>query len=432
MKNISLLFFFLTYIIQFSGCDVLENKPKEKRTFSNHHYEITSYISPSDSTLQATSTIYIINEKDSCDRLKFYLHKDLQILWVSGENIEGYRFDKHTASDLPECRDAGYIYIGLIEPVHAGETIELSIAYEGSISVLDSSLNYSFDSTLVELNHFACWYPKNPDYEPFTFVHKTGKDSLYKIVGTGECKFKDSVIVFSEYQLADEIFFAASKDLVSFTTKKGALTSTTHARALADSTIKDVSSYVLRVYRLLQEWFGGNEVNSITVFIPQRETGDSFTSEKLMVIKSLTDSLWYYDQAAIVKNITRELSNNWWKNDNKDWISIGVAEMSSLLMVKHLYGDEVYEAYIDDYRKKGGNQGSFSDYEPDTEQGVLLANRKAPLLFHSLIEKIGEKEFLTCSKIVLMEDTVNSDIFLQVLQEKQGEEVRRSFESLLE
>jgi hypothetical protein len=77
----------------------------------------------------------------------------------------------------------------------------------------------------------------------------------------------------------------------------------------------------------------------------------------------------------------------------------------------------------------------FDRNDASTEEKAVQVEKllydKGPVLLHELAQRIGEREFLLLCREMVRSKVTSTDGFLEVLQNRAGEEVRVWFERML-
>jgi len=158
-------------------------------------------------------------------------------------------------------------------------------------------------------------------------------------------------------------------------------------------------------------------------------------------IKNQNNNLTLNEKAYEVFIDLHELAHTWWgiaSSTNFDWINEAGAEYSALILIRKLFGDEVYDERIGYYLRKISNETesiSIVDTASNSPNRELNHYMKPTLLYLGAEKRYGEHTFLSFLKTLAQQfagtRNATTDVFLNICESVIGKDAKDYFNQYL-
>ena len=327
---------------------------------------------------------------------------------------------------------------------------DLYFEYDGVITEVMSGVN-QINEDLVELACYSGWYPKIFDLSfKFAFEINLKISKGYFVTTNGSISLTESGSITNQYILKstcnvmDIVIFASPK--VSHTKKA---TKGLEVNIYCADKAKDIAQLkmdkIVAGYEILTKLFGDNQLNQqIMNYIYRPFGGWAYAREGLVIMPEqdiIERTLSKYDLANYVHIDLHELAHNWWNiasTTKYDWINEGLAEFSSLTLIKEMFGDEVFASYVESYAAKIEDEEeaiSILDTKSNSPDRELNHYIKTALMYIGAEKRYGKQALFGFLKKYFQHfsgtDYADTDSFLIMCETEIGKDAREYFQHLL-
>jgi hypothetical protein len=408
-----------------------------------NHYGIKLKLDPASQYLQVSANLRLYPKEPFPDTLNFSLHKQFDLMKVSGDAVHDFKFDKTAPPVSVFMREAVPLAVILAKTGDRNRPIDIYFEYEGKLTEWPQNSANIVTEDWVELGMYLPWFPSGFIAGHFTFEIEAECDAAYQLrsyngytVKNGTWYLKGTIPIF-------DIVLVASKHLKTVEKNSEKRKVFLHYQTLQDSTAEQLTQDLSGVLDFYSEWFGGvKQEENLTIIQSPRQRGGDYARRGLITLSRLTDERYENRHDEIIRNLAHEAAHFWWHlapvNSWEDWLNEGFAEYSALLVLKEMFDEETFFKWMEEKKVAIKDTPPIWGFDrnnmnasggPDIIQANLYS--KGPVLLHLLSERIGYDEFKGLCMEMVETATASTDNFLALLENKHGEEVRIWFEDLL-
>ncbi|MFW9768770.1 MAG: M1 family aminopeptidase [Candidatus Thorarchaeota archaeon] len=297
----------------------------------------------------------------------------------------------------------------------------------------------------VELACYSAWYPvplSMETYMSYNVTLNSPSDWTWiangKKVGTEPSK-KHSVWTWNQTRQANDI------TLVGLPIRDTQIDSDSFfwgPKSMVSSQ-KRFDRHIYEMRRLLEEWLGPPSTNIPLKFvITPRQQGGAYTRSGMVVVGGgypTTSS----SHNAVLQAICHEICHEWFNRTSPltydNWVDEALAEFCSI----HIVNDYVREDFLSSHTakvreqlEKAGDLPAIRELVREQEESHAAFYFRGFLLLHEVSESVGITEFREgigeFARTCIQSDSITSDTFLNLIQEKFGKKSRQLMESWLE
>lgn len=362
------------------------------------------------------------------DTLKFLLHRRATVASIQiGEASVPFTFDTAGVAPnrfLPDGRQLYILTRGTAKGLHT-----LRFQYECALSELKSN-GASFTDDWIELNRYGTWFPTNDGYGNFTYSLNIRIADGYSVSGAGTLgKTADGWQLVQNNAGSDIVVLASNKMKTKILQPGGSTIRVDYFNlpdAKADSLLNDFQE----IYQFLQTCFGNTGGTAITFSInPAR--GITSYSRKGFVSLQIAGQNAYRTG----KGISHEIGHFWWRlapSDSwEDWLNESFAEYSTLLFIRHKYGQEKFDNEVAEYRSVSATLPALWGMDRSNSNASSTLYRKGPVILHDLEKKVGREKFLAFLQGILSQKISTTAKLLQLTEERLSPDIKIWLESAL-
>ncbi len=440
-----LLFLFVILICSFS-CSTGDGNANELL----NRYNIKLELDPAEQHIKVVVDLQLFSRNSDFDSLLFYLHRQLDIQKLSGENISGYIYDEEIAPPGLFMPDSKPLLITFDRAVLQNESVNLHFEYSGSISEWPEWSANVIGEDWVEIGLYFPWFPycANPDIlNSFTYDVEVVCDSSYKIKSFGsseEIVQEPSLIKwrFKNNYPVNDIVITASKRFKTVSTGNEGFPVNIHYNFISENSANMLAQELTGIIDRYGGWFGEASIDEITLIESLRSRGGGYSRPGLIVLGGLNEENLLNRRENFIRYIAHESAHLWWRgaptNSWEDWLNEGLAEYSALMFIREEFGIEAFDIRISGKMENsagtspvwGFEREDMSTPEKRAETEKILYD-KVPVILNELENAIGTEAFISLCNEVLTMNELNVNNFLKVLNYRHNDHIRNWFELLL-
>jgi len=401
-------------------------RQEEARDYSNYRVKLS--IEPEEQYLEV-DCYWDIARDESTRSVYFYLHNQLQIEEIGVNNNTSFSLSEDT-SDIRYMPGATKYVLNIKGLNFNNKTTRLHLKYSGRITEWNEWSPSVIGEEWTEMGLYFPWYPYNPGYAPFTYEVEVVHNGEYRTFMMGNETKDDYYSIYRTANPTNDMVLCMSKDLKIKTRdmhrNSFKLAYTSLSEELTDTLISDIET----ILDLFNNWFPpGN--NQVCIAESMRETGGGYARIGGIYLPGFTESDYYESRKAYSRYLAHEVSHLWWYRANtntwEDWLNEGFAEYSALMVLRELYGQEYFDKWISNKKLSSSGKDPVWLYDRNGEDAQAVLYDKAPLLLYELEDRIGPGSLKQLMWDLLINRVSNTDEFMTVLEDLEGEETAEWF-----
>jgi hypothetical protein len=288
----------------------------------------------------------------------------------------------------------------------------LEFAYSGVITDTIWGVNL-IAPELIELAMYAGWFPYDPGLRSFTYDVELDLPEGWVLVSGGRLSRSKvaggrQILHFASTAPAFDIAFVASPAFTVHRAAEGGATIEVYATVedslLATTAIQDLG----QALSLFRQWFGPlrstDEVLQATRLVYSPRGGWGYSRLPMIVVSAQTAHTWSHQRLGVARIFlgnAHELAHFWWwvadTETPDDWINEGLAEFSAFSAASALFGSEVRDSLLAEYRRsvpRGTVSTPIAATPNESPDRYLNHYQKPTLLFASLESTIGQTRLM--------------------------------------
>jgi hypothetical protein len=195
----------------------------------------------------------------------------------------------------------------------------------------------------------------------------------------------------------------------------------------ADSIINSTS----KAYGFFKQLFGPIRGNAMLTIVSTPERGNSAFSRKNFIYMQTKGE----DAFATNKTISHEIAHFWWNkassNNWQDWLNEGFAEFSTLLFVKEIYGDSIYQNELLDYREFSKKLPPVWEMNRNAANASAILYRKVPVILADFMNYVGQQKFYLLLRQIHTDKIFLTDDLLILIEKNISIEAKEKLIELL-
>ncbi|MFO7656721.1 MAG: M1 family aminopeptidase [Bacteroidales bacterium] len=399
-------------------------QPDEPREFT--HYKINMSIDPVEQYIEVDCFLDITPGNPG-DTIYFYLHRQLQIesLTVNGNKAIIIRKD---TSDIRYMPSATRYSLAIEQPVD--NTVALHLDYSGRITEWNKWSASVMGKDWTEMGLYFPWYPYNPAFNPITYEVMVKHDQEYQAFMIGNETKEDGYSIYRTDSPGNDMVLCMSKELKIISREiqeyNLKLAHTTLSEKLTDTLSYDMEL----ILSLFGKWFPpGN--NSISIVESMREAGGGYARIGGLYLPEFNETDFFESRKSYTRYLAHETAHLWWYRANtnnwEDWLNEGFAEYSALMVLRELYGQEYFNKWIENKKKRSEGVGPVWHANRNGDQAYTILYDKAPLLLYELEGRIGTDSLKQLMRDLIINKASTTDQFMHILEDLEGNEMAEWF-----
>jgi hypothetical protein len=407
----------LTIIVTMVILMSCQNNKQQTREFT--HYSIEMSVDPAEQYIEVDCSLDLPSG-NRADTIYFYLHRQLQIveLTVNGKDPIAIL---HDTSDIRYMPDATKYALRIGQQSDNNTTIHLR--YSGRITEWSRWSASVIGEDWTEMGLYFPWYPYNPSFNPLTYEVRVNHDREYRTFMIGDETKEDGCTSYITDSPGSDMVLCMSKGLDDYTLK---LAHTTLSEKLTDTLTHDMEL----ILSLLGKWFPpGN--NSIAIVESMREAGGGYARIGGLYLPEFNEKEFFETRKSYTRYLAHETAHLWWYRANtnnwEDWLNEGFAEYSALMVLRELYGEEYFNRWTDNKKKRSEGVGPVWHTDRNGEQAYTILYDKAPLLLRELEGRIGTDSFKQLMHALIINRVSDTSQLMAILEEMEGPETAEWF-----
>jgi hypothetical protein len=288
----------------------------------------------------------------------------------------------------------------------------LEFAYSGVITDTISGVNLIAPG-LIELAMYTGWFPYDPGLRAFTYDVELDLPVGWVLVSGGQLRHSKvtggrQILDFASAAPGFDIAFAASPKFTVHRAAEGGAAIEVYA-AVEDSLLAAAAIQDIRqALSLFQQWFGpvrsAGEAPQATRLVYSPRGGWGYSRLPMIVVSAQVAHTWSHQPlgaARIFLGTAHELAHFWWgvadTETPGDWINEGLAEFSAFSAASALFGSEVRDSLLAQYRRSvpRGTVSTPIAATPNESPDRYLNHYERPtLLLASLESTVGQNRLM--------------------------------------
>lgn len=339
------------------------------------------------------------NQKVFC----LFLNKNLTWKKIAVKNDESLIDLPYQKKDLPEnsfFKVANYWEIQIPSKNNLNSPYTIIFEYEGTIEPDPWGTNY-IESDFIELGCYSPWYPiiSLDDYPSFEII--VNADSEWEWITNSNSKINSH---HWRQPLGDSDLTLLGVKQTKAITKADSNLFWGYKEHL--STFQDLEPKLQEIFQILETWLGPPEFPQFHIALTKRTRGGTYVRKTLIVTQIFTRDRIKERYPQILRSWSHEFAHNWFNKASTatydNWIDEALAEFTSLLVCKQLFGKDHFNQRLHEFKTKILN-------EPDSLpaiSSILRSHSKAHLVYYTwgslivskIYRQLGEKLFLKVIK----------------------------------
>jgi hypothetical protein len=358
-------------------------------------------IQPDEDFVRAEITYRYVNIKPANRQLTFYLDKHLKLTRFQCTKLEAYSLERDKNSPLADLMNT--LSVRLQEPPGDGETITISLAYEGNwplnqfgdIPLPENWIEVSFNSLNL--------VPVRADFTPAVYNLDIKTGPAYKVFFPGQATLIDmgSTRIQSAVATAG-VHFIVGKGLQVDTFIREKTTITLISDKATDSLKREVVNLIAWCLTYYNRTFGRKTTkHRVTLALrPFQRLDASYAAGDDYFVTYDSREDFFRRQRFHVGNIFHEMGHFWWRHaeftTTHNWLNEGFAEYLGIKALGVYFGRDEFQKQLQNIQARVAKLPdtlSLADYDARGPFGNAMSYSKGALLLYRLEERIGEAKF---------------------------------------
>jgi len=405
---------------------ILLSACSQKERLEYPHYDIELSLLPAEQYISVTGSWKIPLEPGN-GTIEFYLHKQLEVkqLLLNGRDINRLSVEESDISYMPDAKKYT-IKTGSLR----NRTATISFNYDGRITDWNEESSSVIGEEWTEMGSSFPWYPYSTDYNPFSYEVEILTDGNLCTFMMGSETRDDYYAIYRAENPTNDMVVCAAKDLKTISSNQYRcnfkLAHTSFSEEFTDTLVSDIEA----ILGLFNNWFPpGN--NKICLVESMRENGRAYTRLGGIYLPGFDESNYYKLRKHYTWYLAHEIAHLWWYRANSNtwegWLNESLAEYSALRVLRELYGQQYFNEWIEAKEQKSEGTAPVWQLNCKGGQALTILYDKAPLLLYELEQKAGTHSFELFMWSLLRHKASTTEEFLNILEEKQGKEVKEWF-----
>ncbi len=407
------------------------------------HYDLKVHIDPATQWIAVSGSVIYHAQHDE-EKVRFFLHHQLEVEELSGAKITGYQYEKDLVEPPPFAPQAGALDVYFDPPLRAGKTAAIQFEYDGRLDELPPAGINLMTINWVELGKEAAWYPMFYDGNlvELTYSLQVSCPEEYSPAGYGQTTQRSSTWGIQWNYPTSEILLAVGRDMQHALYESESNRVIFHAGRFSERAMQQMGEEMLWIMERLSGWYGPVRPAEFTLIESPRTTGGSYAAQGMIVIAGLSEADYLQQRPAYLRYLAHEAAHVWWRNAPtntwEDWLNESFAEYSALMAVRERYGQEIFQRSLGRKREQAADLPALWQFKHELHPapgGQSAVDRQlyqhGPLLLHALAEKIGNRQFLEVCRGMQWAGMRTTAQFLDILAELEGQPTRQWMEAQL-
>lgn len=363
------------------------------------------------------------------NEIKLYLHKDLNVEYITCNKPITYEVDKLISNWCPFIVESKAIKISFNENISENESVDFIFKYSGYLDITSPSGVNRLTSNWIELGLYTPWFPLTANFEPSLFNVCINIENGYNVINSKPQG--DNLILYQKNPNFDctilaSKYFKCIKSIVGEIPIEIYYTDDKYKNMAYQ--INEISTKAIEKY--IQ--FGTVATEKYSIVIAPRECGGGYCRSGLIVVAPKDE---FEDNIDYFKFIAHELAHIWWNKANttswEDWLNESFAEYSSLIAIRDNFKQEDFNKIINSYEEKLKNLPPIKNLNRDDENAYNVLYIKGALILHKLEDRIGKENFIELLKKIHIHKINTTKKFLDELENINNKELRDFVDRLL-
>jgi hypothetical protein len=418
--------------------------PESKRT--THHYEVTLRLHPRQQFFEADVTANIIWERSYSSRVPLCLNRQIDVHSVESEHLHNFTFEPDVKCALEYTPDGRILELQFDRPLEPGKVVPIRFLYSGTLTDWPDWLATQMSPDWIELNAYLPWFPYNHALGGFTYdltvlCETAPGTEPFEAAAAGEFTQAVDTFRFEQNQPTEDIVVCAGPQILSKHLARGSSSVNVHYTTVSDSVADQMGRLVGASLDLYRDWFGTDELNTMTLIQGSRSRAGGYGRRGLIVMAKLSDEDFLGNLPVYIRYLMNKTALMWWWRASadswEDWLNISMAEYSAMMVIRERFGEEAYQGLIQG--KREASEGTRPLWNmPRIGSDTLVQNEirtvlydKVPVLLHELVEKIGQDDFREFCRSVYEDEVSNTAAFIAALEKEHGTSIAIWFEDQL-
>lgn len=366
--------------------------------------------------------------KDNLNNLEFYINDKIDIK-VTKCNYD-FNYEVYTNKDsnvpfIPECK---IIRINFKNSIEKNEKINLNFLCEGKFDITDNITVNSLNSEWIELGLYSLWHPVFKSLESAKFDADINISDEYTVVNSFQNKSYQSIVQVQP--TVDCTIIASNKFKYVSRSSEGMDVKSYYTKTDKKPIANKIIDYIDIVSKTFLK-FGQTSIKNLSIVIGDRTEGGGYCRPGLIVLSSPEN----FDELGYFHFISHEFAHMWWcdapTDSYEDWLNESFAEYSALIAIREEFGKEVFNSILDRYKENSKGLKPIINLKRNNANAYTILYEKGPCLLNILESKIGEHEFIELLKEMKVRKIINTDTFLDLLEERYNKDIKHYFYQLL-
>jgi len=395
------------------------------------HLYLEPKIDQKKGALSCNATIYVESAEE---QLYFYLNSKLKINKMFFEH-DGKKINLDYTIQAPSedffINKSVKIIVGIDSKYIKKTDFKVFLEYAGKLEYDDWGTNYITEEA-IELALYVAWFPIMELESRPTFEVKIHSPADFEWIVNGVERKNNEKNIFEFYNNT------GSNDVV--------IIGMDSSKIIKDSTdifwgwcenyknYKTIEEDLQKVKILMKKWYGEPHNDQLKIVLVPRKQGGAYVRGSLIVTQSDMDEVYFNEKKEwLIHGWAHEIAHKWFCYASvatfDNWLDEAMAEFSSLLVCKELYGEEHLESYLEivkERMKKEDDLPAIKDIKRSHPKATMVFYYWGTLVLMDIHSKIGDTKFKQVlkdfsQKSIEMESVVTTD-FTASLNKITGED----------
>lgn len=366
----------------------------------NNQYYATLHLNPEKSYLKANVQWHLTTP--NVDMINVYLHQDLTVDAITGDNLLGYEIGPENDSWSPFIASSRRITLKL----QPNPTSKIEFSYSGSLEKVGDSCINIISPEWTELGIYAPWFPLTETYAPSHFDVTIKVPQQYDVIGSGHVeKTPDGYHIKQQAPHVDCSFLMSNRFSKQHHTHQfgNSRINLYYIDPNSEGRASRLKDYIGDIMDLYTSHFGAIDQEHFNIVLVPRDNsqdGGGYNRPNLVVLPDLTKAVnvntvkYKQDELGDFQYLAHELAHLWWSKADvrnyEDWLNESFAQYACLLATKRVFGEEQFQTHIDEYEASIKSLPAIFDLPRDHDAAFETLYIKGPYLLHQLHLQMGE------------------------------------------
>lgn len=326
--------------------------------------------------------------------------------------LEGFEIRREERAVLRYAAEASPLEVRLASPATEPGTLRLILTYSGALEPGPWGVNM-ITPEWVEIGLYSGWFPLDPQMGRFDATAGVTLPDSWTMVGTGTPVRQGNRWMSSSGDIGDIVVLAAP----SLVTRRAGDSVRIHGPDRSPERLQAAAAAASSILGHLVSLLGPAPGDRLDIVFSPRERGGGYVRPGLAVLQ---DDGGDFASPGWIRYLAHEISHLWWHHAPtitwEDWVNESFAEVTALIMVRELKGEEAFQHRVERYREEAADAPPIRDLDRDDEAAYAALYRKGPLLLLDVERRVGGDTFARFLREVASRRAASTDEVLAILE----------------